>query len=102
MNEFPVYVSDEATLELKRIVDHLENVFSSKQAKDNFLSELERQKKIVASLPEIYGISVIPEIQAINGRTAPVNRYVMVYVFDGEKVVILHIFHSLQDYGNLI
>ena len=36
MNEFPVYVSDEATLELKRIVDHLENVFSSKQAKDNF------------------------------------------------------------------
>ena len=102
MNDFPVYISDEATLELQRISDYLKNILSSDQANQHFLDELERQKKIISCLPKIYGISKIPEVEALEGRVAPINKYLMIYVFDGEKVVILHFFHSLQDYGRLI
>lgn len=102
MNEYPVFVTDEAQLEMKRISDYLKNVLCSEQANNNFLDELERQKAIIATLPEIYAISQIPEIRLADGRVAPVNNYVMVYTFDGDKVIILHIFHSLQDYGRLM
>ena len=102
MKQCPVFVTREANVELVRICDYLTNVLHSKQAADNFLDEVERQKEIISALPEIYGVSLIPEISAPDGRIAPVNKYVMVYVFDGDKVVILHVFHSTQDYGRLV
>ena len=102
MNEFPVFVTEQAQLEMARISDYLKNVLGSPQANNNFLDELERQKAIIAVLPEIYGVSQVPEVKQVEGRAAPVNNYVMIYSFDGESIFILHIFHSLQDYGHLM
>ena len=102
MNEYPVFITDEAFLELTRISDYLKNVLCSNQANENFINEISRQAEIIAALPKIYAISEIPQVAALDGRIAPVNKYVMIYVFDGEKIVILHIFHSLQDYGRLM
>ncbi len=107
MKEYPVFISNEAQSEVAQILQYLENTLGSPQAKNNFLDELQHQKEIIAAIPQIYGISTLPEIQAIEGRiapinNAPINKYLMVYVFDGEKIVILHVFHALQDYGRLI
>ena len=35
-------------------------------------------------------------------RAMLVNTYVTLYRFDGEKVVVAHIFHQTQDYAHLI
>ena len=102
MNEFEVFIADQAALEIARISDYLKNVLCSDLANNHFLEELERQKGIISVLPEIYGISELPELANLDGRVAPINNYRMIYTFDGEKIVILHVFHSLQDYGRLI
>ena len=102
MNEFNVFVTDQATSDIRRITDYLLHVLCSEKAKDNFLTELERQKGIIAVLPRIYGVSRTSEVAALGGRVAPINKYLMIYTFDGTKIVIIHVFHSFQDYGRLI
>ena len=40
MNEFEVFVADQAALEIVRISDYLKNVLCSEQANDHFLEEI--------------------------------------------------------------
>ena len=39
---------------------------------------------------------------ASSPRDAIANGYVALYRFDGEKVVVAHVFHQAQDYARLV
>ncbi len=99
---YEVKITDIAKTEIVSICSYLENTLHSNQAKENFVAELNSQVDILSEFPEIYAISQRPEINKINGRVAPVNDYALVYIVDKTEVIVLHIFHSLQDYGRLV
>ncbi len=99
---FDVRITEVAQSEILSICNYLENELHSKQAKDNFLAKVNKQVDILTELPELYGISTRPEIEAFNGRVAPVNNYVLIYIVEGEQVFVLHVFHGSQDYGRLV
>ena len=99
---FDVKITEVAQGEINSICNYLENELHSKQAKSNFLAKVDKQVDILSELPEIYGISIRPEIEKFNGRVAPVNNYVLIYIIEGDEVFVLHVFHGSQDYGRLV
>lgn len=100
--KYEVEVTQTAAIEISSIVLYLRDSLHSKQVVNNFLSELDRQIKIISELPETYAVSNLDVIQDFGYRTADVNKYVLLCDFNGKKVTIEHVFHSLQDYGKLI
>ncbi len=99
---FEIEVAQTATIEIANIVSYLRNTLRSEQAANNFLNELDRQTDIISGMPEIYAVSTLDIVREFGYRVAYVNKYVLLYDFDGEKVIVEHVFHSLQDYGRLI
>lgn len=99
---FEVKITEVAQDEIISICNYLENRLKSIQAKNNFLEKINKQTEILAELPELYGVSQRPEVKKFNGRVAPVNNYVMIYIIEGNEVFVLHVFHSSQDYGRLV
>ena len=99
---FNVKITDVAKGEIDSICNYLENNLGSKQAKENFVSKLNKQISILKELPELYSISKRPEISKFDGRVAPVNNYALIYIIEDDDVIILHVFHSSQDYGRMV
>ncbi len=99
---FEVEVTKSAALEIASIVSYLRNTLCSRQAADNFLEELDHQIDLISHVPEMYAVSSLDVVRDFGYRIARINNYVLLYEFSGEKVVVEHVFHSLQDYGRLI
>ena len=99
---FEVEVTQLAAIEITNIVSYLRGTLLSEQAANNFLNELDHQIDLISDLPEIYAISTLDVVRDFGYRVAHVNKYVLLYDFDGEKVTVEHVFHGLQDYGRLI
>ena len=99
---FTVKVTDVAKSEISSICNYLQNNLGSNKAKKNFTSKLNKQVANLKELPELYSISTRPEISKFDGRVAPVNNYVLIYIIKDDDVIILHVFHSSQDYGRLV
>ena len=99
---FAVEVTQSAAIEITNIVSYLRDTLHSNQAANNFLNELDRQIDLISDIPEIYAVSTLGVVRDFGYRVAHVNKYVLLYDFNGEKVTIEHIFHGSQDYGRLI
>ncbi len=99
---FDVEVTQSAAIEINNIVSYLRGTLQSEQAANNFLHELDRQIDLISDVPEIYAVSTLDVVCEFGYRVAHVNKYVLLYDFDGKKVTVEHVFHSLQDYGRLI
>lgn len=97
-----VNIAEVAQHEIDNICNYLQDTLKSEQAKDNFTKTLALQIDLLSMFPKMYPRSPIPEIAEFEGRIAPVNNYVLVYVVEDDAVNILHAFHSRQDYGHLI
>ena len=99
---FEVEVTHTAGIEITNIVSYLRETLHSEQAANNFLDELDHQIDLISDVPQIYAVSTLDVVRDFGFRVAHVNKYVLLYDFDGEKVTVEHIFHSLQNYGRLI
>ena len=76
----------------------LDSPTAAAQHLDAFLEAVER----LADAPELYAISPQSSLVARGLRCCHVKRYVMLYSFDGNRVVIHRVFSMLQDYAKLI
>ncbi len=99
---YEVEVTQTAAFEITNIVTYLRGTLCSEQAANNFLTELDHQIDLISELPEIYAVSTLDVVRDFSFRVAHVNKYVLLYNFDGNKVTVEHVFQSLQDYGGLI
>ena len=80
----------------------LPHAADNRPPEQNRIVELERQLNLVCGMPELHGLSRIPELAAMGFRPMSIKRYVVLCRFDGEKVVVAHIFHQTQDYARLV
>lgn len=99
---YPRVILSSAQLEYESVVGYLAVDLASRKAAGAFIAEFEHRLNLVCDMPEMYGLSRVPELAAMGYRPMPVNRYVILYRFDGEKVIVAHIFHQTQDYARLV
>ncbi len=67
-----------------------------------FTSEYRKQLDLLASGTIDYGLSKLPELAALGYHACLVNSHVLLYYYDGEDVVVAHVFHQSQDYARLV
>lgn len=99
---YEVQILEDAQKEYLSIIEYLIKVLQSPQAATSFMNEFDQQIERIASNPEIFAISKMPELAARGYHTAFINRYVMLYKTVGHIIYIAHIFHQTQDYARLL
>lgn len=67
-----------------------------------FISEFEKSMMLVCEHPEMYPLSQMDEVAARGYRAMRVMRYIVLYANRDDKIVVAHIFHSLQDYARYV
>ncbi|WP_417802202.1 type II toxin-antitoxin system RelE/ParE family toxin [Thermophilibacter provencensis] len=91
-----------AQADFEEIVRYLSVELDSKKAARRFVEEFESKVALVCEYPEMYQLSRMPEVASRGYRTMPVMRYVVLYTYRDGRIVIAHIFHSLQDYARYV
>lgn len=91
-----------AQADFEEIVRYLSVELDSKKAAQRFVEEFESKVALVCEHPEMYQLSRMPEVASRGYRTMSVMRYVVLYAYRDSRVVIAHIFHSLQDYARYV
>ena len=74
----------------------------SKRAAVRFVEEFESKILLVCEYSEMHPLSQMPEVASRGYRVMPVMRYVVLYAYRDGRIVIAHIFHSLQDYARYV
>ena len=67
-----------------------------------FIDKYRSQLELLASGIVDYGLSFLPELSELGYHACLVNTYVMLYYYEGDDVVIAHVFHQSQDYASLV
>ena len=67
-----------------------------------FIGKYRSQLELLASGIVDYGLSFLPELSELGYHACLVNTYVMLYYYEGDDVVIAHVFHQSQDYAALV
>ena len=91
-----------AQADFEEIVRYLSVELESKKAARRFVEEFESKVALVCEHPEMYPLSRMPEVASRGYRLMPVMRYVVLYAYRDTRIVIAHIFHSLQDYARYV
>lgn len=84
------------------IVEYLLEVKKSPQAALGFVNEFDRQLEMVCENPLLHALSRMPELASLGYRPFLVNRYITLYFYRDDLVVVAHIFHQTQDYGKIV
>ena len=74
----------------------------SKRAAVRFVEEFESKILLACEYSEMRPLSQMPEVASRGYRVMPVMRYVVLYAYRDGRIVIAHIFHSLQDYARYV
>lgn len=88
--------------DFEEIVRYLSVELDSKRAAVRFVEEIESKVLLACEYPEIHPLSQMPEAASRGYRVMPVMSYVVPYAYRDGRVVIAHIFHSLQDYARYV
>lgn len=88
--------------DFEEIVRYLSVELDSKRAAVRFVEEIESKVLLACEYPEMHPLSQMPEVASRGYRVMPVMRYVVLYAYRDGRVVIAHIFHSLQDYARYV
>lgn len=99
---YPRVILSSAQLEFESIVEYLAVGLASPAAAERFMAEFKYQLDLACEMPKMHALSRMPELAAMGYRAMLVNTYVALYRFDGEKVVVAHMFHQTQDYAHLV
>ncbi|MGO5317115.1 type II toxin-antitoxin system RelE/ParE family toxin [Paraeggerthella hongkongensis] len=84
------------------IVEYLLDVKRSPQAARRFVDEFDRQLGIVCDNPLLHALSRMPELASLGYRSFFVNKYIVLYAFRDDRVVVAHVLHQTQDYARLV
>lgn len=78
-------------------------VLASPIAAREHLNAFEEAVDRIASAPLLYAVSQQPSLAARGLRACFVKRYVMLYSYDGDRLVTIHrVFSTLRDYAAVI
>ena len=100
MKQYRVVVTDKAESALDRYIGYLADVKKNEQAANNlFYDYIETRKE----LERVAGSIKAPESQKLKDRNLKrINfrrhNYFMLFRIDGDKAVVVEIFHGLEDY----
>lgn len=97
-----VRMSSEAEADLNNITYYLEDLTGGQKASENFRIELEKNVRLIAFEPRLFGYSRLKELKEKGYRSFLVKGYIALYIIDNEEVTITNIFHQSQDYARLI
>ena len=97
---YDVKVLPTAEFEVEDIVEYLSG-FGMQPAR-HFIEDYRRQLELLASGVIDYGLCKLPEVAKLGYRVCRFNSYIMLYYFEGNAVVIAHVFHQRQDYARLV
>ncbi len=67
-----------------------------------FIGKYRAQLDLLASGIVDFGLSYLSELSELGYHACLVNTYVMLYYYEGDDVVIAHVFHQSQDYTALV
>jgi len=95
-------LSESATEEYERIIRYLTTQLRSPQAADNFENEFKRVLSIACKQPEIFALSNDPHLAQQGYRVLLFNKYLALYTYRDDKIIVAHIFHQTQDYARLV
>ena len=88
--------------DFEEMVRYLSVELDSKRASVRFVEEFESKILLAFEYPEMHPLSRMPEVASRGYRVMSVMRYVVLYAYRDGRIVIAHIFHSLQDYARYV
>lgn len=91
-----------AQSDFEDIVRYLAVDLANPQAARRFVDEFEESLARTCNHPEMHPFGRMPEVAARGYRVMPVMRYIVLYAYRDGRVVVAHIFHSLQDYARYV
>ncbi|WP_297182029.1 type II toxin-antitoxin system RelE/ParE family toxin [uncultured Enorma sp.] len=91
-----------AQMDFENIVRYLSVELASPSAATRFVDAFEKNIALVCGQPEMYPLGRMSEVAARGYRVMPVMRYIVLYAHRDGKIVVAHIFHSLQDYARYV
>lgn len=94
--------SQEAERELDVIIAYQTDVLCNPRAALVLLDEIEAKLRAVCETPTMHAISREPRLALYGYRVAPARRYLILYKFENDEVRVAHIFHSSQNYAQLV
>ena len=92
----------QAQIDFENIFRYLSVELASPSAAERFVDEFEKKIGLVCDQPEMYPLSRMDEVAARGYRAVPVMRYIVLYAYRDDSIVVAHIFHSLQDYARYV
>ena len=101
---YKLVTTDEMNELLGKRIDYLVHVLNNKQAAEHLLSEIEKIYDNLGHNPWINRESQDPFMRAFHYREAKISHmdYLIVYKIIEEKVYLLGILHSLENYAETI
>lgn len=97
---YDVKILPTTEIEAEGVVEYLSG-FGMQPAR-RFVEEYRHQLELLASDVIDYGLCKLPEAAKLGYHACRVNSYIMLYYFEGDAVVIAHVFHQRQDYARLV
>ena len=95
-------LTKQAALEYEKIVEYLSTKLKSPQAASNFEEEFLRVIDLACVQPEIFPLSQHSHLAKLGYRKLLVNRYIALYTYRDNVIIVAHIFHQTQDYARLV
>ena len=95
--------TDRARQDLEDIIEYIAVTLASPQAAREHLTAFAEAADRISHNPKLYAISSQPSCAARNQRACFIKRYVLLYSYHDEDLVIVNrIFSTLRDYALLI
>ena len=95
-------LTEQAALEFEKIVEYLCVKLKSPQAASNFEKEFLRLIDPACEQPEILPLSQHSRLAKLGYRKLLINRYIALYTYRDNVIIVAHIFHQTQDYARLV
>ncbi|MCL2808001.1 MAG: type II toxin-antitoxin system RelE/ParE family toxin [Coriobacteriia bacterium] len=95
-------LSKQAALEYERIVEYLSIKLQSPQAASNFEEEFLRVVKLACVQPEVFPLSQYSHLAKLGYRKLLINKYIALYTYRNNMIIVGHIFHQTQDYARMV
>lgn len=98
---YKIISTDEMDKLLDNCVGYLLGKFENKQAAKHLLDGVSYIYDKLETNPDIYRLSDDPFMKAMNYHEAKISGmdYIIIYKIVGDKVYVLGIFHTLEDYS---
>ncbi len=93
-----VVISADARADLQEIANYIAQ--DSKAAARTFLRELQRKAHEIGDTP--YGFPLIPRYETSGIRRRPFRNYLIFYVVEPDRILIVNIFHAARDYIRIL